>query len=98
MGMDISGALTTQRNCESRPKGGAPEVSVYMVKNAGHLLMLQNWRQTNSGLIHAGGGVVPVQDLPILLKPGKEPVTDSVIKRKARHQRWMQGKGPQLVV
>lgn len=99
--MDISGALTTQRKCESQPVGSSPEISVYMVRHAGHLLMLENWQQTTIGLIHAGGGSVPVEELPILLKPGKEAVADSYIKRKAREQRVYSRyhrNGPQITV
>jgi cardiolipin-specific phospholipase len=75
--MDISGGLNTQTTCEAinqqnigDSQSSAPSVKVYMVPEAGHLLMLQNWQGTNNVIIHASGGTVPqTETLPKLLKP-----------------------------
>eukprot|EP00934_Nitzschia_sp_Nitz4_P002204 Nitzschia sp. Nitz4//scaffold307_size21646//9898//11282//NITZ4_008597-RA/size21646-snap-gene-0.2-mRNA-1//1//CDS//3329547136//2204//frame0 len=79
--MDISAALSTQKLCEQ--KEGSPKVEVYMVKSAGHLLMLQNPAETNSILIHAGGGKIPTEKMPILMKPGKDNLPDSALRAAA---------------
>jgi hypothetical protein len=50
-----------QRVCEEQRLNGdkaAPSIDVYEVSNAGHLLMLENWKEFNAGLILAGGGTV----------------------------------------
>lgn len=82
--MDLSGGLNTQKICEriqhqheeavsshgaNANRKVAPDVSVFLIPAAGHLLMLQNPLGTNAGMIHAGGGHVPTDRLPRLLKP-----------------------------
>lgn len=37
----------------------APEVEVHGVRDAGHLLMLENWEEFNSAVILGAGGKVP---------------------------------------
>ena len=83
--MDMSAALTTQRKCEQQSK--APKIEVYMVPKAGHLLMLENWRGTNAGLIQAGGGgsMVDAENRPVLVSPGEELLPDSEVRRRAMH-------------
>lgn len=57
--MDPSAGLEVQRICnEESEKGGTnpPRVQVFGVKNAGHLLMLENYAEFNSAVIMAGGG------------------------------------------
>jgi cardiolipin-specific phospholipase len=49
--MDINGGLRT----EARTKGAKPEVAVYSVSDAGHLLMLDNYKEFNAGIIEAAG-------------------------------------------
>jgi pimeloyl-ACP methyl ester carboxylesterase len=82
--MDVSGGLNTQRICETirhEHAESAPDVKVYMVPEAGHLLMLQNPQATNTCLIHSAGGKVAEGDeLPILLEPGTEDL----------HQSWLE--------
>eukprot|EP00529_Nitzschia_sp_RCC80_P022675 CAMPEP_0113498148 /NCGR_PEP_ID=MMETSP0014_2-20120614/31002_1 /TAXON_ID=2857 /ORGANISM="Nitzschia sp." /LENGTH=486 /DNA_ID=CAMNT_0000392121 /DNA_START=116 /DNA_END=1576 /DNA_ORIENTATION=+ /assembly_acc=CAM_ASM_000159 len=95
--MDISGGLNTQTTCETINMNDdghqAPDVEVYMVPNAGHLLMLENWEGTNNGIIHAASGGTISQsgaegELPKLLRPtstsnkssstvGDEPANDA---------------------
>ncbi|KAG7352730.1 alpha/beta fold family hydrolase [Nitzschia inconspicua] len=88
--MDITGGLNTQRLCETlrdAHAGSAPDVNVYMVPHAGHLLMLQNPQVTNTGMIHAAGGKVSAEDgLPALLDPGTEDLHESWLEQalKAR--------------
>jgi cardiolipin-specific phospholipase len=90
--MDMSAGLSTQRLCESqRNNGGSPDVNVFMVRDAGHLLMLQNWHMTNAVLIHAGGGKVPDCQLPILMTPGEEDLSDSLLKESVRLQQEQRG-------
>lgn len=56
--MDSSGGLEVQKGSQERLQKGepAPHVEVYSVKDAGHLLMLDNWEEFNSAVITAGGG------------------------------------------
>lgn len=83
--MDMSAALTTQRKCEQQSE--APKIEVYMIPKAGHLLMLENWRGTNAGLIQASGGasLVDPENRPVLVSPGEEPLPDSQVRRTAIH-------------
>lgn len=81
--MDISGGLETHRLCEasnhtSTNRSGvnennfiAPNINVFMVKDAGHLLMLENSKGTNGYLIHANGGKVPNEYVPNSVVPSK---------------------------
>lgn len=69
--MDYSGGLDTQSACEAQHRRGhvAPNVDVYGVRDAGHLLMLDNWEEFNAGVILAsGGGDVLSSDTPRLIK------------------------------
>jgi len=60
--MDPRGGVTVQSKCQSEqqpvneqailPK----DVSVYQISKAGHLLMLENWREFNTAVILGGGG------------------------------------------
>jgi cardiolipin-specific phospholipase len=73
--MDPEGGLAVQRNCEHRFQQGeeSPVISVYEVKNAGHLLMLDNWEEFNSAVILAGGGQVSNKaPLPLKLFPRQQ--------------------------
>lgn len=56
--MDFSGGLDTQAACEAQHRSGvsAPNVEVYGVRDAGHLLMLDNWAEFNAGVVLSGGG------------------------------------------
>jgi cardiolipin-specific phospholipase len=62
--MDASAGIETKRICNEMRKEGkhdAPIVSVLGVKDAGHLLMLENWEEFNSAVVHAAGDA---QNLP----------------------------------
>jgi cardiolipin-specific phospholipase len=52
--MDVKGGLRVQQMTRERESG--PHVTVYQVRQAGHLLMLDNWREFNQGVILAVGG------------------------------------------
>jgi cardiolipin-specific phospholipase len=56
--MDYSGGLDTQVACEAQHQSGfaAPNVEVYGVRDAGHLLMLDNWVEFNAGVVLSAGG------------------------------------------
>lgn len=59
--MDPSASTSVQRRCEELKREGkedAPTVSVYGVKHAGHLLMLENWEEFNNAMIAGGGGEI----------------------------------------
>ena len=64
--MPVSAGLATQALCEQTKQ--APECNVHVVRDSGHLLMLQNPYQFNAGLIHASGGLVPELVKPVHLK------------------------------
>jgi len=56
--MDVRGGLDVQSICQEQLRQGkdAPQTEVYKVQNAGHLLMLDNWKGFNAAVIMAGGG------------------------------------------
>ena len=58
--MDIEGGLEVQQKSENILKEGkeAPEIDVYRVGQAGHLLMLENWFEFNTGFLKSAGGDV----------------------------------------
>uniref|UniRef100_A0A7S4N987 AB hydrolase-1 domain-containing protein n=1 Tax=Odontella aurita TaxID=265563 RepID=A0A7S4N987_9STRA len=64
--MDPMGGLEVQRRCHDRRAAGesAPDVEVHGVRDAGHLLMLENWEEFNSAVIIGAGGTVP-SGLPV---------------------------------
>lgn len=55
--MDSNGGLETAKACQARRSTGqsAPDIDVYSIKDAGHLLMLENFEEFNSAVILAGG-------------------------------------------
>jgi cardiolipin-specific phospholipase len=70
--MDSAGGLEVQRMCESSSKA-SPAIDVYQIKNAGHLLMLDNWEEFNSAVILSGGGRVSAKaPMPSKLTPKKQ--------------------------
>jgi hypothetical protein len=87
--MDMSGALSTQRIAETSSEKG-PKIEVYMVPKAGHLLMLENWKGTNAGLIQAGGGGASgdPDNQPVLVDPGPDPLPDSHVRRDAMQRHY----------
>lgn len=75
--MDYSGGLDTQSACEAQHRQGhvAPNVDVYGVRDAGHLLMLDNWEEFNAGVVLSAGGehaLSPTITKPIKLSPRME--------------------------
>ena len=81
--MDVSASLSTKRRCDMDEK--APNANVFIVRDSGHLLMMQNWHMTNAVVTYAGGGEVPRGHLPVQLKPGQEDLSDSFIRKTVRH-------------
>ena len=53
--MDVEGGLAVQATA-LKSAASAPKVEVYRVNQAGHLLMLDNWREFNQGVIVGAGG------------------------------------------
>ena len=86
--MDVSAALSTKRECDVGLD--APITNVCIVRDAGHLLMLQNWHMTNAVVTYAGGGEVPRGHLPVHLTPGEEDVSDSFVREVVRQNRFEQ--------
>ena len=57
--MDVNGGLDVQRICEEKRSRGelsAPEIDVHIIRNAGHLLMLENWEEFNTSMLAAAFG------------------------------------------
>lgn len=52
-----SGGIETLKKCKEMQKAGkeTPDIHVYGVRDAGHLLMLENWQEFNSAMILAAG-------------------------------------------
>lgn len=74
--MDVRGGLDVQSICQEQRQQGntaVPEIDVYKIKDAGHLLMLENSKGFNAAVIMAGGGKEDtIQDkshLPITMSP-----------------------------
>jgi cardiolipin-specific phospholipase len=70
--MPVSAGLATQALCEQTKQEAVPECNVYVVRDSGHLLMLQNPYQFNAALIHASGGLVPELVKPVHMKPDED--------------------------
>ena len=70
--MDPRGGLTVQRKCEAQPNS-SPEVDVYSISKAGHLLMLENWKEVNAAVILGAGGSLehlpPNTPIPVKVNP-----------------------------
>ena len=64
--MDSSGGLEVQRRCEEMRRSGkeAPQVEVFGVSKAGHMLQIENWEETNAAIILAAGGRPDGSHLP----------------------------------
>jgi len=54
--MDVQGGTEVAAACGGAAEG--PAVEVYRVRDAGHLLMLDNWEEFNSALVLACGGTL----------------------------------------
>jgi len=56
--VDVEGGLDVQSLCSKRRTDGlfSPQINVYGIRDAGHLLMIDNPYEFNSALIVAGGG------------------------------------------
>jgi cardiolipin-specific phospholipase len=70
--MDPEGGLKVQQRCQES-QHPSPDVTVYSIRDAGHLLMLENWQEFNAGVILGAGGsretLPPDSPLPTLLHP-----------------------------
>merc|ERR1711865_613088 len=102
--MDVQGGLDVQRICRQQKQQQSqgndnnnnniivvPEIDVYKVKDAGHLLMLENSKGFNAAVIIAGGGGIDtIEDksqLPICVDvsssssppPPSPPIADNVV-------------------
>merc|ERR1712025_1207733 len=71
--MDVEGGLGVQAICREEANSGntsVPEVSVYQVKDAGHLLMLENTKGFNAALVVSAGfdpsSIADPSDLPLV--------------------------------
>lgn len=74
--MDVNGALRVQARCEEKSAATQrPSASVFQVPDAGHLLMLDNWRGFNNAMVVAAG--LPLENpkgpLPRKLSPERPP-------------------------
>jgi len=91
--MDLNGGLDVQRICEddnNRSIGGEvasrnPSIDVLVVKNAGHLLMLENWEEFNTAILDAAFGkdyvmkcLQPITPRPLRLHHSKFEQKDIV--------------------
>lgn len=77
--MDSNGGIQVQLECDKlcrrRGKESVPKVDVYSVRDAGHLLMLDNWREFNAGIIASVFGKQTLQShvsVPVQLSPRLE--------------------------
>jgi len=82
--MDVNGGLGVQEICREERLAGntsSPEITVYQVPNAGHLLMLENSSAFNAALMVAAGRdprtIKNASDLPIAARANAPPVSTS---------------------
>lgn len=76
--MNPEGGVIVQKKCQDlvARNEAAPDVSVYQVSNAGHLLMLENWKEFNAGVILGAGGSLDClpgnnTPMPTLMSPAE---------------------------
>jgi cardiolipin-specific phospholipase len=84
--MDVNGGLQVQQTVERKRlrKEPSPKVEVFSVGQAGHLLMLDNWKEFNAGVILSAGGVpYDTQWMPTKLETS-QVVADLTESLKAR--------------
>jgi len=70
--MDPGGGVEVQKVCEERIANGqsnAPSVDLHIVKDAGHMLMLDNWEEFNAAMILSSGDVKAEDLHPSSKKP-----------------------------
>jgi cardiolipin-specific phospholipase len=107
--MDSTGGLQSQLRSDDRRRRGedAPEIGVYRVDRAGHLLMLDNYQEFNAGValasrhaeaLLAGSGTVPlptrmdpVADMPSLDRPANHEFAR--VQHRVASRRMSQGGG-----
>jgi len=84
--MDANGGLSVQLRCENQPTGEAPTVDVYQVSNAGHLLMLENWEEFNTGMVLSAGLQPAEKDgsLPTKLSAARPPDVRNEMAKQSR--------------
>lgn len=94
--MDVSGGMDTEALCHrlsQEPDGSSsssapstPDVNVFLVPNAGHLLILQNPEIVNACMIRIGGGKVqvPEQGMPMLMDVDYSKELDESWLQRAR--------------
>ena len=82
--MDVNGGLGVQEICREERLAGntsAPDITVYQVPNAGHLLMLENSSAFNAALMVAAGRdprtIKNASDLPVGARANAPPVSSS---------------------
>lgn len=89
--MDISGGMYTEALChrlslQQKESSSAfssssmPTVNVFLVPNAGHLLMLQNPQMVEAGIISIAGGKVLVEEMPTAM---------NLNETEELHQSWL---------
>jgi len=68
--MDIQGGIEVYDQCKDG-KTDSPDVEVYQLQQAGHLLMVDNWRGMNAGIVAMLGGhatLSPHYPMPMLVR------------------------------
>jgi hypothetical protein len=67
--MDIQGGIQVYEQCKANKNG--PDIEVYQLQDAGHLLMVDNWRGMNAGVVAMCGGMStlsPHYPMPLLVR------------------------------
>lgn len=88
--MDSSGGVEALKLSALRKSEGkeSPEIHVWGVSNAGHLLMLENWKEFNSAMVHANGhGHRLSHHAPTPFKVADEASTGMFFKRSVFRRR-----------
>jgi len=76
--MDIQGGIEVHEQCMT--DSSAPEVQVYQLQEAGHLLMVDNWRGMHAGVVAMCGGMStlsPHYPMPLLVRSSSSSTMSS---------------------
>ncbi|CAJ1965451.1 unnamed protein product [Cylindrotheca closterium] len=69
--MDIQGGISVYEQCKLQGNENGPDIEVYQLQDAGHLLMVDNWRGMNAGVVAMCGGIStlsPHYPMPLLVR------------------------------
>ena len=67
---ELKSSVVNKTEYKEEEEERSPDINVHIIRNSGHLIMLENWEEFNSSVIMAGKGeqvVSPKMPQPIIL-------------------------------